>query len=785
MSGSFEHIEAGSRQQTANLLFLQELHRRGAPLDRRDLDILFKADIITEQELEHQASKEEQEKTADELDRYILTTDLYREKCDKAGFVDKWKDRDIFRTDWKCDEPAQFDEETIKLIDSHHVRFCDLIAHEKFYLYQEQSDRWMQDPEPDLEAMDLYERRAYYRQEYRRIRTNTLYALDRYGWYKESSLPGGEGKYVATIAMRFILFLFDDGRSMYIGKGRQITSTTTLALAGNVKMIAYRNFHAKLIACDLDTTEEIFEDKVKYGFSRFKRWMKPKVGNDSDKVFRVLFNSSESKGSRKGVTSKTSVVAPKLSAINGGAPDIVLVDEAPFLDIFHGMVKEGRPTMFATKDGKLRMLRQLIAWGTGGRSAKGGGSFEREHRGLFAKWMARDFSEGIIPIFLDWTCRPNITVAHYLSEKKSYMAGSIDGHDHTSIEDREILFRQHYPSSIDDMYSIGSATLVPISFIIKQSDKITKLPHDLRPVYGYFKEIYGTVKSPDESFFPYEVVGSEFIRLGEFDVNAPVTMFMEPRKGENLYYQYTDPIVNDEGYSRHASAIRDAEYRTIACLVNTRFDDPYKAYSQSKLMGMYYRNTGSEQRFCPELIENNIGKAYIKWLCGPEWKARQSLVTNMMLPDMLQGGGDDIGIDTKDIRKRLVVEIGKNDLLTNGKNYYIPQLWSQLKFFTGTTGKNGKTLWGVDDRKKHQDDVVDAVFGSAVCRMCFASRTPLTYGDGERPARVEQDEDTHTLIFDRSTGKVRRVSAGEVENDRERERMRYERHHHYGAIEHH
>lgn len=752
---AFEEIQEVHRPRTSHVAFLRELYNQGAPLEESDVKLLVENGVITDDVANAELAKPKQQ-SALALDRYVLDHSIYELRCAEQPWYAEWTNKDIDKTDWECLEPALFTDSFVDFIDSHYRRFCDLIAYKEFWLYKEQARRWLLDPLPDLDQMDRYEQREHYKREFSRIKQNSLYGLDRYGWYKESSLPGGEGKYIATMAMSFLAFLVDTGRSAYVGKGRQITSTTTFTMIMVLKMITRRNFYAKLIACDLDTTEEIFEDKFKYAFGRFQDWMKPKVENDSGKLFRVSFNRSENKGSRKAMASKIGIVAPKLSAINGGAPDIVLVDEAPFLDIFHGMVAEGKPTLFVTVNGKLVLRRQLFAWGTGGRSAKGGGSFEREHRGGFNKWQNRDFSDGIVPIFLDWTCRPNITTQHYLNEKLSYMAGSIDGHNVSSTEERELLFRQHYPSSIDDMYSIGSVTLVPMSFILKQDDKIAKLPLDMKPVYGRFEPVYDiTTKNPPESFHPHPIKSAQFIPMGEHAVGAPVTMFMKPRKTENVYYEYTDPIVNDEGYSMQASAIIDAEFNTIPCLVNCRFDDPLKAYTQSKLMGMYYANVG--EKYCLELIENNIGKMYVNWLKSHEWQALPSLITNWMLPSLLQGGGEQIGIDTRDVRKPTVIDLGKNWLLSHGVNVYQPALWSQLKFFTGKTSNTGKTRWQVDNRKLHQDDVVDAVFGAVVAQLCFITRAPRTIKDGE--AKVSETDNSFHLQYNRASGRVQRVDS--------------------------
>lgn len=719
-------------QQEANIAFLHKLFLEGAPLAHRDLIMLRDHGLVNAEVVSELLKAEDGDDNFSALDRHILTAKEYDERCVAAGYYDKWRHTKVRSKDWMPENRARFDDDFHAFINSHFRRFCDLIAYEPFYLYKKQADRWLAEKEEVPET--AHHRKLHRKEEVRRCRENSYYAISKYGWYKEANLPGGEGRFVCNMAHIFLLFLFDCGRSAYVGKGRQMASTTLLMLLAAIRMGLRINFHCKLIACDLETTEEIFEDKFKYGYGRFPTWMKAVSLNDSGKIYRVTFDADAEKGSRKARTSKLSIVAPKVSAINGGAPDIVFVDEAVFLPEFNEMVKEGRPTLFATgADGKLTMLRQLWAWGTGGRSKKGGGSFEKEHRGLFEKWTRKDFNEGIVPVFMDWTCRPNVTEAHFLRERAAYRAGSMDGETERSLAERDVLFRQHYPCSLDDMYSVTGNTLIPPDLIIKGEEKIYELPEHLRPQYGYFDPVYDTSRvNPVGSFLRHPVKDALWVPLGS-DVTAPCVMFTDHTPNwKDRNYQYTDPIATDEGFSKHASAIWDAHFRTVACVVNMRTNDPYDSYVQAQLMGLYYRNHGQE--FTPHLIENNIGKTLIKYLQGHEWNATRSLVTNMMLPDYLQGGGDIIGINTKASRKRDVVSIGHKMLMAHGSNIYIPSLWQQLKFFTGKTTNSGNTTWQTSDRTLHQDDVVDAVFGSYVCRMCYQGRMPMEIDQAKEEA---------------------------------------------------
>lgn len=746
-----------SRQNEANAALLARLYADGARLNDSELSLLRHLGMIADGDPDAQDDEPVEEVVPKELDRYVLTPEIYNARCREAGYSEKWRKKEILTRHWKCSAPAEFDDAFHAFIASHFNRFCDLAAYEPFFLYMRQADRWLARPVEPVD--DAYQLKMQRKEEVRRIRENSYYALSRYGWYKEASLPNGEGQFVCGMGHRFMLFLLDSGRSAYVGKARQIASTTLLMLAAALRIATRINFHTKLIACDLDTTEEIFNDKFVYAYGRFPDWLKSPAVNDAGKLFRVTFDRHAEKGSRKARTSKMSIVAPKVSAINGGAPDMVFVDEAVFLGGFNEMVKEGRPTLFTTdRSGKLTMLRQIWAWGTGGRSKKGGGSFEKEHRGLFEKWMRRDFSEGIVPVFLDWTVRPNITEEHYLREKQAYMAGQYDGETDTTLAEREILFRQHYPSTIDDMYSVTGNTLVPIDMILGGQQRVYSLPARLRPVYGYFEPVYDTTReNPVGSFLRYPVVEARWVALGPDEVNAPAVMFSDHAPDwKDRFYQYTDPIATDEGYSKHASAIWDAHYRTVSCVVNMRTNDPYDSYVQAQLMGLYYRGHG--QQFTPHLIENNIGKVLIKYLTGHEWNATRSLVPNIMLPDYLQGGGDAVGINTKAARKRDVVSMGRKMLMAHGSNIYIPVFWHQMKHFTGKTTAAGTVTWQTSNRMIHQDDVVDAVFGAYICRMCYHGRMPVEVNkevEAQRLARLK-----YVRRWDPALGQVRFMKEG-------------------------
>lgn len=763
---SFATIVDEYKPREEHLDFLADLLGKGAPLDTGAVDLLLAKNVITSDIAKELVSDDKKkDEVVSALDRHVLTIEGYLAKCAADGMYARLaNDKDIGKDidglynikidHWKPEYPAEFDEDFVKFILSHAIRFCDLKAYYPFFLYVQQARQWLEQEVPDLDRMSYYDRVDYWLDEYNRVQQNTYYAIERYGWYKEDHLPNGEGKFLCNMAHIFLLFLLDTGRSAYIGKPRQIASTTLLMLAANFKTIGKRNHFTKLIACDLETTEEIFEDKFKYGMGRIPLALRPTgrgILNDRDNLYRVAFKPSSAKGERKAITSKFNIVAPKESAINGGAPAVVFVDEAPFLSIFGGMVKEAWPTWLSTDSkGRLTINRQLFAWGTGGRSAKGGGDFEKEHRALFDAWQAGNYSLGIVPVFLDWTCRPNITEEVYNEQRLKYTSN-------TSLDDVKqlenlIQFRQHYPSNLDDMYSVSENTLVSGSFIIQNQDKINRLPRHMRPAFGHFELVYDESKTnPVGSKLKHPVKSVIWVPAAEGVVDAPCCMFIDKKPSwKHRMYQGTDPIEKDTGTSKHASVIWDEHFKTIACAVNYRTNNSYDVYTQSIAMGMYYANHGED--FCPELIENNIAKIYFEWKQGHEWRGTKSIVSNKMLPSFLHGGNDPLGINTKQQRKKHLVDLGTNMTMEHGRNIYHPVYWTQLRHFVPKTTTSGAVTWSVDDWKTNNDDILIASWLAYVCRMAYSFRMPEDTVDSEIGLPKEKQNRTkYKYVFDRQT----------------------------------
>ena len=723
------------RAKEFDLEFLKHIHATmPRTLDTEDMDLLVKAGYIEPQK---DFVKEEQEADAlPELDRTVLSIDSYLSKCE-AKYEAQWKKEKILRRHWMPESPDVIDDPFWKFINSSRRRLCELEPYEPFYLYITQERRWAAERKRYDKIKDQYERDVFAANERARISANTLYFANKYAKIKEPDEP----YYVANLAHALLLFLFDTERLVYLGKPRQMAFTTTMGVCACKELLCHQSSTQVIIAHDKESGQTILEDKIKFVYGHLEDWMKLEPLNDPDGAFRLSHDPDAAKGTKKAKSSSITARTPAITAINSRSPKRIWIDEAPFIPIFDKMMREGRTTLFGMdmRVGRMRWKRSLWAGGTGGATDIGKGIFEREFKGLISKWQRKDFSEGIVPIFLDWTARPGITPEFYLSERSAYAAGSKDGQTHLSMQERMIQFRNHFPSSVDDMFNASKATLVPWSMIVAQIERIGKWQSKGTHVqYGRFEPVYNMGEPmPKGSVHPYKIIGATWIPSSDNDLMAPVIMWSHPDKGWRYrYYQGTDPIQHDMGRSKMASAVMDAHHDTIACIVNFRTEDPNESYLQTALMGMYYADQGS--KFCPELVESNLMAGYVSYKCGPWLDGERSLVRKMELPDFLRvkdqsGTVNSIGVDNKAQRKATIIGMLKDFLLDSHKRIFIPDLWEQLRHFvaTPTRGIVG-TIWGSEDADKYNDDVIMATAFAYICRLSYNNRSPIKNDELER-----------------------------------------------------
>lgn len=733
------------------------MYKKGLPLDGKDKKLLvengylevkkktsakpkkqfeqeqgYVTDLKTEKEIEIDQSvdivyDDEIFDTVDD-EAILINQKVYSNIENDARFVYKG-DRSITREDWYPKDKINHTEEFYAWINSFNSGFQKMIPYAPFQMYCQQANNWLAEKDSIYDYETMEARREFAWSEMERIKENSLYFLDKYLKIKEASMDTGEMQYDSKPAHKVMAFLFDCGYCVEMGKGRQMAATTTIAGLALCKLITTKNFFIKMIAQDKDKVQEIFDDKIKYPFAELPPWMHQTVLNDRDNLLYI--GSKEQKGKKNGVNSKIQVVAPTVSAINGGAPPLVLIDEGGYISILGKMIKEARPTMFMQDPvtRKITMKRQIWIWGTGGEMDKKGKAFHEEYGNTIKKWNAREFEYGIIPIFFDWTTRPGATKEHYLKEKKNY---TIEGPD---AEESMVQFRQAYPSIIEDMFLTSSKTLVSIARINRNLAKIRELDHDQRAEKGYFMPVYDLTKPSNEhDELPYAVKGAEWVPCTDGDPRISTTIFLHPKKGwVDRYFQGTDPLMTDNGYSNMASAIWDAQHNTLAAIVNYRTPDHKETFLQCMLLGIYFdaNNRGG----VPDLVESNVGMGYCDW---KQFRGfGRSLLLRTELPSHLQGGQAEIGIDNRSKRTSFI--ISKLHELTEayGDNIYIETFWEQLSTFVCTITDAGNETWGTEDKRKYHDDVLFAVVFAYICSLSFIHRPPKNIETAQNTVKIK------------------------------------------------
>jgi len=738
-----------------HLDYLQELHEKGVQLPPEDIILLKK-----HKRIEVKTSKRPKKKTAgpittdpkiktglqQEADSYIDVIEkspeseelLKEDSVDLVAFenlMDKTLfafrgGKEITKDDWMPDSILHHTTEFVQWIDSILSGFQNMIHYKPFQMYCQQAGEWIAENGKITDHESRWDRKAFADQEYSRCADSSLYAMDKYLMLKEGDLSDGSMKYVSKPVHKVMCFLVDCGYSMFIGKGRQIAATSTLAGISMFKMIFKKNYFIKMIAQDKEKIEEIFDDKIKYPFGELPTWMKPSVSNYRDNFFR-LGKKGKKKGSQEGVGSKIQVIAPKRGAINGGSPPLVMIDEAGYIGMLGEMMKEARPTMFMQDPvtGLLKMKRQVIAWGTGGEMDKGGKAYEIAFFDALDKWKNGLHEYGFIPLFFDWTCRPGMTQKQYDTENKVY---TVEGPDKDKFR---IQFRQHYPSIIEDMFLTSAKTLVSIEWINQNIERIRKVDHKLRARKGYFEPIFDTTSpASDNSDVPFKIVGAEFVPTSDGDKRASCTLFMEPEKNWiHRYYAGTDPIMSDNGYSNMATAIWDKHYNTISGFVDYRDSNHKHTFLQCMLLSIYF---GAEKGLsCQELVESNIGTAYVDYKDNKGYY--DSLVYRTELPEYMQGGSTTIGIDNRGNRNGFIINKMHDFLLAYGEKIWVEGIFIQLRTFTCKVTDSGKQTWGVQDVRKYHDDVLFAATFAYICSLCYAHIPPKEIKSEQQKYRTE------------------------------------------------
>jgi len=638
---------------------------------------------------------------------YIKQTDYSNELADNPApekiivndnLEAKYKDIQIKKEDWLAHDgnPLLPNKQFIEWVDSQLSGVSHAIYNEQYEIYKLQAKRWMQDTRRYSDCNTPDERKKFFARERNRCIMNSLYGLNRYLWMKEGEVDSGKLKFEAWENQAVVLWVLDCGFSSIIGKLRQTGFTTFILGRAEMRARLKRNYFIKFITENVKKAEEIFESKLKFAYSEQPEYMKVTVHNDTGQKFSYMFK--DGKGVIKGSNSSVVVEAPYKTAINGGQPNEVLVDECGNISILTPMINEGRPALFwlNPKTGEWEMKRQLVAFGTAGDMDKGKGQFESEYMAAVNAWRERDFQHGLVPIFIDAFSKPGITREKYETEKRSYYrkANGVQGSEKFKIQ-----FHQHYPVSIEDMFLRSSETLIPIGEIVEQINNIYALPE--QPQYGYMVPIYDQSQPTPDLYFPFRVVGAAFKPTRIEDDQATVIVVRPPQDGwKNRYYQGTDPISSVTGNSDMASSIQDVLLNEVSAIMKFRSRDHNYCFAQASLLGIWYNTR------MPELIESNIGQTYIDF---KKIHRLGRIVRNDQLPIVFRTSTGGEGISKKSHNAPYILNETREIVEHYAEGIKIIPFWLQLKTYVKKDGVNGYVSYSTEDAKLYRDDVIDAV----------------------------------------------------------------------------
>jgi len=631
--------------------------------------------------------------------------------------------KEVHVSEWKpsikrlLDPSADF----VKWIDSINTSFALRVNYKPFNLYLQQSKMWAAQNEGLSDYKSYDDQIEFARREKQRCTDNSLYFLNKYLSLKEGDSDTGYKDYKAWQCQAVVCFLFDCGYNLMLGKPRQIGFTSTIGGLAIKRTVFHKSYFTKFITETLKKGEEIFEDKIKFAFYNLPDWLRPTVNNDRDNLLRLFYKPG--KGDIGGVDSKLMVDTPRVTAINGGAPNLVMIDEIGLIPILTEMMNEGRPALFWVnpETNEMEMKRQLICWGTGGEMEGGGLAFEREFKTALAEWKERNFKYGIVPLFFDAYSKPGVDKDFYDTEKRYYYKQQgIDS------ERSRIQFHQAYPLTMDDMFLISSDTIVPIERINERLDSIYSLHVSQKPQYGFFEPIYDESRPFHEgSDVPYHIKGAKFIPTEDIDPRTTVTIFEHPEQGWRYrYYQGTDPIFSESGHSKMASAIWDAHHQTVSAHVNFRVEDYRYCYLQTLLLGLYY-----DEQYQYNLLEYNVGSGYIDYVENKNY-FRSLVPGRMIAPHLRTQGGSKMGISKRANTAKYIIHKLSELLESYGENVYCEDFWIQLKTFVRKRTKTGIESFKVENAKYYYDDVIDAVVYAYICAQSYAHHEPYKIKEG-------------------------------------------------------
>jgi hypothetical protein len=681
-------------------------------------------------------------------------------------FQDNISSKGILSEQWMPNHPEfQYPKEFVQWIDSINSGWQHKTVYHPFDLYCRQAKYWLSDKSEITDFNNEEDQFDWLLAEIDRCNQNTLYFCNKYGYIKEDKSEKGMLKYKAWEAQEVLLFLFDCGYSMMIGKARQIGFTTTMCLAGMKRVNLNKSYFIKFVTHSKEKGIEIFRDKVKWAYTKIPDFLAQEVKNWTDQIMN-FDKKGEKKGRDEGGGSRFQVDSPSIDAINGGSPSAVFIDEIGLFEIFGEMMREGRPALFKYNEetGKMTMQQQFIAWGTGGEMDKGGSVFESEYKMCLKQWKEKNYEYGVIPIFMNAYARRGVNDKHIANERKAYLA--LEGTKKGEVA--KVQFHQHYPITVDDMFIRKSKTLVPI---MKCNSRLNEIyGKDIPIEYGFFEPIMDYSMPTPDMITDFRIIGAKWVSSGQReDVSTSAVIIHHPPVNEiwkNRWYQGTDPINSETGHSMMCSAVWDSYTNTVSSVVFHR-DRKFKyTYLQVLLQSLYYdqQNRGGIK----ELVENNIGDMHIDFQEIHGFKNK--FTSNTQLPEYLQThGGKWFGISNKTNTAPRIIAKAEEMLDAYGDRIDIPWLWEQLKTFVEkdlrSQNSHRQTRYQAADARYDYDDAIFAITFAYINAISHAKYEPENIKseglDKKVTVRYVQSKETNFRMklarVDAKTGKVLKI----------------------------
>lgn len=718
---------------------LYSLYTNGIGLQQFQIDILkkFNFELVKQIEVTHEELKEleteilrnpdylsEVESDIDKHTDVVINHILIHSGIDRDGDILK-KDWDVIGSN-KLTRPKGF----VKWINSINKSFREQDIYIPFHNYVAQAEHWVAKDFRYPSHASWEDKLDFTRMELRRIKTNTLYFIMKYGVLKEGDVESGGRRILPYKAQKIMCYLFDLGVSFLMLKPRQIGMTSLFGLVGMKKIKFQKSSMLLYITENDEKGVTVLNDKFKYPLNKIPKFLF--TGTVSNAQGQVMFGSSDSKGD----SSIIQIKAPTKTVISSTSPQVVFVDEAGNMPMLNDIVDDGRPTLFWLDpvDRRVKMKRQMCAWGTGGQMNLGGGALETMWESVVKAWDDGNYDNGIIPIFFDLWSKEGIDETFVENER--LLAYSKKG---VHAEAARVKFHQSYPRNVADVFLRSSDTFVSMEIINSNIKRINSLPLTSQPKYGYFEPIldYNSPDTTEGSDLKFKIIGANWIPVDDANMSAATAIMIDPPQKTwiHRYYSGFDPISTASGYSLFAGAVWDNYKNKVSCVVNFRVPNYKYCYQQALLMNIYYNQ---EQKM---LIEIDAGAPFKDYIISKGY--RKNLVYNAALPQYLRSHtlAEPIGINKKEKSTQHLLNTLQQLNDSYAENIDVMEYWMQMKTFTRKSLKDGESsTFKTENAKYYHDDLIWAINYAYLNGFIHSRYTPYDTGSENPSAKKKRNK---------------------------------------------